>query len=46
MFKTQVAFLEGQLLSGQSEQSEKLSKKVWLARKRPALQKANFVFMM
>jgi len=44
MIKTKVAFLEGPLLSGQSEQSEKLSKKLWLAGKRPALQISHFCF--
>jgi len=30
MIKTKMAFLESRLLSGQSEQSEKLSKQKWL----------------
>jgi len=41
MIKTKVAFLEGRLLSCQSEQSEKFSKSPdWL--KKPALLKSHF----
>jgi len=37
MIKTKVAFLEGRLLSSQSEQSEKLSKRPdWLEKSRPS----------
>jgi len=45
MTKTKVAFLEGRLLSSQSEQSEKFSKG-WLAGKKPirAFWKCNFCF--
>jgi len=43
MIKTKVAFLEGRLLSNQSEQSEKFSKSAdWLGRSRP-FKKATFV---
>jgi len=44
MIKTKVAFLEGRLLSSQSEQLKKYSKKLWLAGKKPALQKSHFCF--
>jgi len=37
MIKTKMAFLEGRLLSSQSKQSEKFSK-------RPAIQKSHFCF--
>jgi len=46
MIKTKVAFLEGRLLSGQSEQSEKLSKSSdWLEKGRSS-KKAIFVLIM
>jgi len=45
MIKTKVAFLEGQLLSSQSEQFKKyLKSSDWL--KKPALQKATFILIM
>jgi len=44
MIKTEVAFLEGWLLSSQSEQSEKLSKSSDWLEKRLALQKSHFCF--
>jgi len=44
MIKTKVAFLEGRLLTSQSEQFKNYSKMSnWLAGKKPALQKATFV---
>jgi len=43
MIKTKVAFLEGRLLSSQSEQSEKL-KKSWWAEKNLAFQKPLLVW--
>jgi len=46
MIKTKVAFLEGRLLSSQSEQFEKFSKTSdWLEKRRPS-KKAAFVLMM
>jgi len=42
MIKTKVAFLEGWLLSGQSEQSEKLSKSSNLLEKGRPSKKATF----
>jgi len=46
MIKTKVAFLEGRLLSTQSEQSEKFSKTPdWLEKSRPS-KKATFVLIM
>jgi len=46
MIKTKVAFLEGRLLSSQSEQSEKFSKSPdWLDKSRPS-KKATFVLIM
>jgi len=43
MIKTKVAFLEGRLLSSQSEQSEKFSKRPdWLEKSR--LSKSHFCF--
>jgi len=46
MIKTKVVFLEGRLLSGQLEQSEKLSKSSdWLEKVRPST-KATFVLIM
>jgi len=46
MFKTKVAFLEGQILSIQSEQSEKFSKSPeWLEKSRPS-KKATFALIM
>jgi len=46
MIKTKVTFLEGRLLSGQSEQSEKLSKSSdWLEQSRPS-KKATLVLIM
>jgi len=46
MIKTKVAFLEGRLLSSQSEQSEKFSKSPdWLEKGRPS-KKATFVLNM
>jgi len=46
MIKTKVAFLEGQLLSSQSEQSEKFSRSPdWLEKSQPS-KKATFVLIM
>jgi len=46
MIKTKVAFLEGRLLSSQSEQSEKFSKSSdWLKKSQP-FKKATFVLIM
>jgi len=46
MNKTKMAFLEGRLLSSQSEYSEKFSKNPdWLKKGRPT-KKATFVFFM
>jgi len=46
MIKAKMAFLEGRLLSSQSEQSEKFSKNPdWLEKSRPS-KKATFVFIM
>jgi len=46
MIKTKVFFLEGRLLSSQSEQSEKLSKSPdWLEKSRSS-KKAAFVLIM
>jgi len=46
MIKTKVAFLEGRLLSSQSEQSEKFSKSPdWLKKSRP-FKKATFALIM
>jgi len=46
MIKTKVAFLEGRLLSSQSEQSERSSKSSdWLEKSRPS-KKATFVLIM
>jgi len=46
MVKTKVAFLEGLLLSSQSEQSEKFSKSSdWLEKSRPS-KKATFALIM
>jgi len=46
MIKTKVAFLEGWLLSSQSEQFKKHSKiSDWLEKSRPS-KKATFVFIM
>jgi len=46
MIKTKVAFLEGLLLSSQSEQSEKFSKSPnWREKSRP-FKKATFVLIM
>jgi len=46
MIKTKVAFMEGRLLSSQSEQSEKFSKSPdWLERSRPS-KKSTFVLIM
>jgi len=46
MIKTKMAFLEGRLLSGQLEQSEKFSKSLdWLEKSRPS-KKATFVLIM
>jgi len=46
MIKTKVAFLEGRLLSSQSEQSEKVSKSLdWLEKSRPS-KKATFALIM
>jgi len=46
MIKTKVAFLEGRRLSGQSVQSEKLSKNSdWLEKGRPS-KKSTFVLIM
>jgi len=42
MIKTKVAFLEGRLLSSQSEQFDKFSK--WLEKSRPS-KKAAFAFI-
>jgi len=44
MIKAKVAFLEGRLLSGQIEQSEKFSKSLnWLEKSRPS-KKSHFCF--
>jgi len=44
MIKTNVAFLEGRLLSSQSEQSKKFSKSLdWLEKSRPS-KKSHFWF--
>jgi len=46
MIKTKVAFLEGRILSSQSEQSEKFSKGPdWLKKSRPS-KKATFDLIM
>jgi len=46
MIKTEVAFLEGRLLSSQSEQWKKYSKSSdWLKKSRPT-KKATFVLIM
>jgi len=46
MINTKVAFVEGQLLSSQSEQSEKFSKSPdWLENSRPS-KKATFALIM
>jgi len=46
MIKTKVAFLESQLLSSQSEQSEKFSNSLdWLEKSRPS-RKVTFVLIM
>jgi len=46
MIKTIVAFLEGRLLSSQSEQPENISKSSdWLEKSRPS-KKATFVLIM
>jgi len=46
MIKTNMAFLEGRLLSSQSEQSEKFLKSLdWLEKSRPSI-KATFVLIM
>jgi len=46
MIKTKVAFLEGQLLSSQSEQFKKFSKSSdWLEKSRPS-RTATFVLIM
>jgi len=46
MIKAKVAFLEGRLLSSQSEQSEKFSQSPdWLEKSRPS-KKASFVLIM
>jgi len=46
MIKTKVAFLEGRLLSNQSEQSEKFLKSLdWLEKSLPSI-KATFVLIM
>jgi len=46
MIKTNVAFMEGWLLSSQSEQFEKLSKSPdWLEKSRPS-KKASFILIM
>jgi len=44
MIKTKAAFLEGRLLSNQSDQSEKFSKSPDWAGKKAALQKSQFCF--
>jgi len=44
MIKTKVAFLEGRLLSSQSEESEKFSKSPDLAGKEPDFQTSHFWF--
>jgi len=44
MIKTKMAFLEGRLLSSQSEQLKKHSKSSDWLEKRPALQKSHFCF--
>jgi len=46
MIKTKVAFLEGRLLSSQSEQFEQFSKSSDWLEKKPALKKAIFVLIM
>jgi len=46
MIKTEVAFLEGRLLSSQSEQFEMFSKSLdWLEKRRP-FKKATFVLII
>jgi len=46
MIKTKVAFLEGRLLSSQSEQSERFSKSFdWQEKRRPS-KKATFVLIV
>jgi len=46
LIKTKVAFLEGRLLSNQSEHSEKLSKSPdWLEKSRPS-KKGTFALIM
>jgi len=46
MIKTKVAFLEGRLLSSQSEQFEKFSKSYdWLEKSRPSKKAALFLIM-
>jgi len=44
MIKTKMAFLESRLLSGQSEQSEKLPKKALIAWKKAGPQKKPLLF--
>jgi len=44
MIKRKVTFLEGRLLTSQTKQFKKVFKKVWLAGKKPALQKSHFCF--
>jgi len=44
MIETKVAFIEGRLLSSQSEQFEKFSKSSDWLKKKPALQKSHFCF--
>jgi len=46
MIKTKVAFLEGQLLSSQLEQSEKFSKSPYWLEKSRSSRKATFVLIM
>jgi len=46
MIKIKMSFLEGRLLSKQSDQSEKFSKSLDWLEKKPALQKATFVLIM
>jgi len=46
MIKSKVDFLEGQLLSSQSEQSEKFSKSHDLLKKSRPSKKATFVLIM
>jgi len=46
MIKTKVAFLEGRLLSSQSEQLKKYSKSSNWLEKKLALQKATYVLIM